>query len=41
MLSRIVYHCPQPDRLKISVVMATEAGQPPESLEFDLTREGK
>jgi hypothetical protein len=41
MLSRIVYHCPEPDRLKISVVMATEAGEPPESLEFDMTREKK
>jgi hypothetical protein len=41
MLSKVVYHCPEPDRLKISVVMATEAGAPPESLEFDLKREGK
>ncbi len=36
MLTRVVYHCPDPDRLRISVVL-TEGG----SLEFDLKREGK
>lgn len=39
MLTRVVYHCPTPDRLKISVVLAAEPGEQAESLEFDLKRE--
>ncbi len=41
MLTRVVYHCPTPDRLKIRVVLAAEAGAEPRPLEFDLKREGK
>ena len=36
MLTKVVYHCPEPNRLRVSVVLA-EGG----SLEFDLKREGK
>lgn len=39
MLTKVVYQCPTPDRLKISVVLAAEPGAQAESLEFDLKRE--
>lgn len=40
-LSRIVYHCPTADTLKITVEFAAKDGEEREPLEFELTREGK